>query len=90
MPLLYIIPAEAAADYPEFIRQKNAAKTLAQAFVGGLHDYCNSLLYGVSCELLRRTADLLRTRQHDIQSLVHRKHDRHHASAAQPSLLASD
>ena len=32
----------------------DAAKTLAQAFVGGWLDYCNSLLYGVSGELLRR------------------------------------
>ena len=32
----------------------DAAKTLAQAFVGGRLDYCNSLLYGVSGELLRR------------------------------------
>ena len=32
----------------------DAAKTLAQAFVGGQLDYCNSLLYGVSEELLRR------------------------------------
>ena len=30
------------------------AKTLAQAFVGGRLDYCNSLLYGVSKDLLRR------------------------------------
>ena len=32
----------------------DAAKTLAQAFVGGRLDYCNSLLYGVSGELLQR------------------------------------
>ena len=32
----------------------DAAKTLAQAFVGGRLDYCNSILYGVSEELLRR------------------------------------
>ena len=32
----------------------DAAKTLAQAFVGGRLDYCNSLLYGVSKDLLRR------------------------------------
>ena len=32
----------------------DAAKTLAQAFVGGRLDYCNSLLYGVSEDLLRR------------------------------------
>ena len=32
----------------------DAAKTLAQAFVGGRLDYCNSLLYGVSENLLRR------------------------------------
>ena len=32
----------------------DAAKTLAQAFVGGRPDYCNSLLYGVSKDLLRR------------------------------------
>ena len=31
----------------------DAAKTLAQAFVGGRLDYCNSLLYGVSEDLLR-------------------------------------
>ena len=30
------------------------AQTLAQAFVGGRLDYCNSLLYGVSEDLLRR------------------------------------
>ena len=32
----------------------DATKTLAQAFVGGRLDYCNSLLYGVSEDLLRR------------------------------------
>ena len=32
----------------------DAAKMLAQAFVGGRLDYCNSLLYGVSEDLLRR------------------------------------
>ena len=32
----------------------DAAKTLVQAFVGGRLDYCNSLLYGVSEDLLRR------------------------------------
>ena len=32
----------------------DAAKTLAQAFVGGRLDYYNSLLYGVSDDLLRR------------------------------------
>ena len=32
----------------------DTAKTLAQAFVGGRLDYCNSLLYGVSWELLQR------------------------------------
>ena len=30
----------------------DAPKTLAQAFVGGQLDYCNSLLYGVSEDLL--------------------------------------
>ena len=32
----------------------DAAKTLPSAFVGGLLDYCNSLLYGVSEDLMRR------------------------------------
>ena len=32
----------------------DAAKTLAQTFVGGRLNYCKSLLYGVSGELLRR------------------------------------
>ena len=32
----------------------DAAKTLAQAFVGGRLEYCNSLLYGVSEDLLQR------------------------------------
>ena len=32
----------------------DAAKTLAQAFVGGRLEYCNSLLYGVGEDLLRR------------------------------------
>jgi hypothetical protein len=32
----------------------DAAKTLAQSFVGGRLDYCNSLLYGISDNLLRR------------------------------------
>ena len=32
----------------------DAAKTLAQAFVGVRPDYCNSLLYGVSEDRLRR------------------------------------
>ena len=32
----------------------DAAKTLAQAFVGGRLDNCNNLLYGVSEDLLRR------------------------------------
>ena len=52
MPLV-LLPAEAAADYPEFVTT-DAAKTLAQTFVGGRLDYCNSLLYCVSGELLRR------------------------------------
>ena len=42
-------PVEAAAGH-----QTDAAKTLAQAVVGGRPDYCNSLLYGVSKDLLRR------------------------------------
>ena len=37
----------------------DAAKTLAQAFVGGRLDYCNSLLYGVSEDLLRRLQSVL-------------------------------
>ena len=41
----------------------DAAKTLAQAFVGGRFDYCNSLMYGVSeisCDVCR----VSRTRLH--------------------------
>ena len=43
----------------------DAAKTLAQAFVGGRLDYCNSLLYGVSEELLRRL-QISRMRRHSL------------------------
>ena len=42
------LPAEAAADYPEFIDNR-----CCQDVVGGRLDYCNSLLYGVRGELLR-------------------------------------
>ena len=64
----------------------DAAKTLAQAFVGGRLDYCNSLLYGVSGELLRRLQCPERG------STVHHWYSEirsHHASVAQPSLVAS-
>ena len=66
----------------------DAAKTLAQAFVGGRLDYCNSLLYGVSGELLRR----LQSVHAERGSTVHHWYSEirsHHASVAQPSLVAS-
>ena len=66
----------------------DAAKTLAQAFVGGRLDYCNSLLYGVSGELLRATSAECPERG----STVHHWYSEirsHHASVAQPSLVAS-
>ena len=45
-------PVEATAGHQKLI--DDWSKTLAQAFVGGRLDYCNSLLYGVSEDLLRR------------------------------------
>ena len=51
--LLVLLPAEAARTIRSSLTT-DATKTLAQAFVGGWLDYCNSLLYGVSGELLRR------------------------------------
>ena len=65
----------------------DAAKTLAQAFVGGRLDYCNSLLYGVSEELLRR----LQSIQNGGGTVYHwySAIRSHYASVAQPSLVAS-
>ena len=65
----------------------DAAKTLAQAFVGGRLDYCNSLLYGVSGELLRRLQSVQNAAARFITWYSEIRS--HHASVAQPSLVAS-
>jgi len=64
----------------------DAAKTLAQAFVRGRLDYCNSLLYGVSGELLRHLQMFECTER---GSTVHHWYSEirsHHASVAERSL----
>ena len=66
-----------------------AAKTLAQAFVGCRLDYCNSLLYGVSGELLRR----LQCPEHGVTAAQFitgtRKYDHIMLVLRRPSLVAS-
>ena len=52
----------------------DAAKTLVQEFVGGRLDYCNSLLYGVNEDLLRRCR-VYRMRRQDSSLHGARKYD---------------
>ena len=75
---LMLLPAEATVDYQKLTETTDTAKTLAQVFVGDRLDYCKSLLYGVSKELLRRLQSVWNaaawfitgTRKYDHTTLV--------------------
>ena len=63
-----------------------SAKTLMHAFVSNHLDYCSSLLYSVSDELLQKLQVVQNAAAHVVTGA--RRFDQHHSSSAQTPLVA--